>query len=224
VRLLEANGESWWAATASWILGMNCSMLGEFDNALAAQAYTDAVGRALRDDHLLACAAWASGFALAHSGDLTGAIAACRRAIETSHDHFNTSRAIAVLGLAHARNGELREAIAALERAVAMASGSSLRTLQGMFLGWLSEAYRLNGDLVRAREAALEGIEMGTAVAFPFGLAAARRALGEMELASGEIAKGIEDLSAARDTYTSIDARYEAERTGARMAEAAASA
>jgi len=165
-----------------------------------------------------------SAFAKVHQGDHAGAIDACRRALDTSRDHFNTSRALSVLGLAHARTGAPVDAIAALERAERMIAASGTRTLQGMFLAWLSEAHRLNGDLARARQSAIDGISIAAAVNFPFGLAAARRALGEAELAGGEVEQAIEQLTAARDLYVSIDSAFEAERTRARMAAAVASA
>jgi tetratricopeptide (TPR) repeat protein len=213
IRLLEANGESWWAGTASWMVAMNCAFLGDWESAFAAQTYTETIGRSIGDDHLVTCAAWTRGWILASSGDLDRAVESCREALEHSRDHFNTSRALAVLGYAYAEKGDAAEAIPPLERALQLAGTSGVRQLQGLFMAWLANAYRLGGDVARARQSAMQSLEMATAVEFPFGVASAHRALGRIDLQCGDIARAGQELTTALEMFVAIDAAAEAERT-----------
>jgi tetratricopeptide (TPR) repeat protein len=140
-------------------------------------------------------------------------VESCREALEHSRDHFNTSRALAVLGYAYAEKGDAAEAIPLLERALQLAGTSGVRQLQGLFMAWLANAYRLGGDVARARQSAMQSLEMATAVEFPFGVASAHRALGRIDLQCGDIARAGQELTTALEMFVAIDAAAEAERT-----------
>jgi tetratricopeptide (TPR) repeat protein len=219
IRLLEESNEQWWAANASWMMGMNCTHLGEFEAALAAQAHTDAIGRLIGDDHLVNCAAWAKGLTLATLGDWASGVSLCQEAIEHSRDHFNTTRATVILGFSRLQQGEAGEAILILKRAADTVAQSGFTRLRVWIMGWLAEAYLLNDDPAQARETALAVVQVGTALDWPFGIAVAQRVLGRVHLRYNEFANAEREFTAALGTFSTIGAAFEAARTQIDLAE-----
>lgn len=173
---------------------MNHAFRGDFGAAVAAQAYTDTMGRLIGDDSLVTCAAWATGWVHALRGDDDAAVESCQRALEQAHDHFNRSRALLVLGYAHVEGARPREAIPVLERALDAVVPAGIRPLQGLFMAFLADAYRQDGDVARARQRASQSLEITTAVEFPFGIGAAHRVLGRVHAASGEMTSAVAEL------------------------------
>jgi len=213
VQLLEENQEPWWAATASWVVGMNSAFLGDYPGAMRALQITADTGQALSDDHLSACAAWAMGYVQIRSGDADAGLASSRRALEMSHDHFNTSRALSILGLSHIARGEPGPAIATLERAIVFMKQSGTRQLESLFLTWMADAQRMNGAQDIARQFALDGIAAAVHSQFLIGEASARRALAEIERANGCSDEASAQANVAVAIFQSIGAAHEASQT-----------
>ena len=47
VALLEPTGQQWWIGQAHWVVGLNHAQMGEFEEALQAEARAYAIGEAL---------------------------------------------------------------------------------------------------------------------------------------------------------------------------------
>ena len=69
---------AWWIGPAYWAVGLNHTLLGEFDAALAAQAQAMARGTEVGDPQIASSAAWASGVVHVFRGDLEAGSAAAR--------------------------------------------------------------------------------------------------------------------------------------------------
>jgi tetratricopeptide (TPR) repeat protein len=216
IHLLEGGGEQWSVGMASWLTGLILACLGEFDAALAEEAQAEALGRAIADDRLASMGAWARGWIFAVRGDGTEAVASCRRALDVSPDPGNTVQARGALGYAHIANGDAREAIRILEQAQEGQARQGNPHLLGFFMAWLSAAHRLDGNLDQARHWAEQASSV--AVNFAFGRATARRELGRAHAAAGDLDAAKRELTAALDQFTSIEAAFEVQRTGAELA------
>src|SRR5207249_1498959 len=92
-------------------------------------------------------------------------------------------------------------------------TNSRFRPNQGWFSTWLSRAYLLNGEVERARNLALEALEITKDVQFWHAVGWAQRAVGQAALASGDFVESEKYLAEARHTFSSIQSRFELGRT-----------
>jgi hypothetical protein len=83
---------------------------------------------------------------------------------------------------------------------------------------WLGEAYCLQGQLVRARDLALQGLGTASDIGFGLGIGWAQRALGRIALANGALAGAATALQEALQTFTAMHARAEVARTSLDLA------
>jgi tetratricopeptide repeat protein len=83
---------------------------------------------------------------------------------------------------------------------------------------WLGEAYCLQGQRVKARDLALQGLDMARAIGFGLGIGWAQRALGRIALANGALAEAATALQEALQTFTAMHARAEVARTSLDLA------
>lgn len=146
-------------------------------------------------------------------GDHDRAEEAYERAHELGRD---SQPGLARLRLAQGRGAAavtaLRTALSATER--------SLHRVP--LLAAQAEVAAACGDVAVAAEAADELAEVADAYATPGLLAHARHAVGLTRLAAGEPARALPPLREARQRWQALDARYEAARMRARLAEALA--
>ena len=222
VALLETAGERWWLGMAQFNLGLCHLHLGDFEAALDAEARVIAIGEALDDPRLRSYAASATGWILAARGDGAAAIAACRRGLEVAVDPVNRTYAAAVLGYAFLEQGDHAQAVVALKPVVEVLGRFGARQFQGWFTTVLAEAYRLGGQLGRARALAAEGLGLTRDAGNRYGVAWAQRALGRIARADADPATAEASIRDALATFASIEARFELGRTHLDLADLAA--
>ena len=221
VALLERSQEWWWLGQAYWAVGINYYFMGDFDLALEAEGRAHALGEARGDPRLQTYTDWCSGWILATRGDWEAAIAVCQRSLERSRDAFNTLAATGWLGFAYRAKGDLARAIPLLDQAIQQLVQVGYQTLEGGFRAWLGEALYLNCEYEKACIMATQALQMGRELRSPYTVAYAQRVLGQIAQANGVMSESHAHLSAALDTFTAIQAHFEAGRTHLALAELA---
>ncbi len=186
---------------------------GDFELAVEAAARLDAIGEALGDRCLQTNAAVTLAWSYATRGDWAAGIEAYQRALERSPDAFETALVLGWLGAAYLEKGDLSEAIPRLKEAVQQANQYRSSQVQGWVKTFLSEAYRLDGQLELARDLARQGLDISRGAKFPYGIGLAERALRRIAQARGALADAATHLTAALETWTAIQARFEVGRT-----------
>jgi DNA-binding SARP family transcriptional activator len=222
VALLEAAGERWWLGMAQFYLGLCHLHLGDFEAALDAEARVLAIGEALDDSRLRSYGASATGWIRAARGDGAEAIEACRRGLDLALDPVNRTYAGAVLGYAFLEQGDHAQAIPMLAPAVEVLGRFGARQFQGWFTTVLAEAYRLSGQLGRARDLAAEGLGLTREAGNRYGVGWAQRALGRIARAEADPAGAEASLRDALASFGAIEARFELARTHLDLADLAA--
>jgi tetratricopeptide (TPR) repeat protein len=118
VALLEKTKDLWSLSYSCWALGLSCSQVGAFPEALVAQQRALDIGRAIGSLPLEASALWATGIVRAAMGDWERGIAQCREAVDKSADVMYRAINSGFLGFAYIEAGDGPAAIAALEGAI----------------------------------------------------------------------------------------------------------
>jgi tetratricopeptide (TPR) repeat protein len=157
----------------------------------------------------------------AAAGEWEAGIDACQHALERAPDPLSTAQASGWLGYAHLEMQNPTKAVPLLEQAVRQLSQFRFRQLEGWFTAWLSEALLLSGQIEKALQLASQGVEIARHVGDGYGVGLAQRALGRIYQASGALSQAETHLKGALDTFTSIQARFEAGRTHLSLAEVA---
>ncbi len=137
IGLLESPEAETERATAYFVLGLNCIVLGQFSEAIAAEMQTDRVGQALSDPQLQASAAWATGWALATQGEWSAAMAACHRALAMGLDLLTVAFALGGLGYAYLEQEKPQEAMSYLEQAIRTMQQCGYDRMQGLYTTYL---------------------------------------------------------------------------------------
>jgi tetratricopeptide (TPR) repeat protein len=218
VALLEGTAERYWLAISHWVVGLNLMVLGEFDSALEAEARTRAIGEAIGDSRLQSYAAWTTGRTLATRGEWAAAIEACRQAVDSSRDPFSAAVAAGILGYVYLEKADATEAIPLLERSVEAFALFDARQHRSMFTAYLSEAYLVAGDLDRATEMGLEGLNAGK-FGHTYGVGWSRRVLGRIAQRRGDRSQAQRHLEDALECFRSSEAPLEVGRTLLALAE-----
>jgi tetratricopeptide (TPR) repeat protein len=219
--LLGRTGETNWLGLVHWVLGLNHHALGEFDEALAAEARVEALGEALGEPRLRSFAAWTTGLIRAARGEWDAGIEACQRGVDLSPDPVNTALAMGRLGYAYLEKGDAALALPLLEQSARQFGAFRFRQIQGQYTVFLGEAHLLNGNLEPARTLVSQGLEITRAASYPYGVACAQRALGRIALAHDELSEAETQLNDAVQSFRSIEARFEVARTCMALAELA---
>ncbi len=217
---LEGTEERLWLGLAHWVVAINYTHMGEYEAALEAAARVQAIGDATGDPTLRCTAAWTRGMVCAARGQYEAGIAACQLALESAPNPVNTALAMGFLSATYFEKGEPARAIPLLEESAKQLGQFRVPT-QGLFLALLGEAHLMAGQLDRAVEFADEGVRICKEVRYQYGLSWALRALGRIAMAQGSLSQAEINLTAALDTFTSIEARAEAARTHGALAELA---
>ena len=212
--LLEQTGEDQgWLGLACCALGFNYTGLGEFERALEAYTRASAIGDALGDARLQSMAAGVSAFTYALQGNWQAGIEAGQRALACAPDPYRTAASMAYLGYAYLEKGSPTEAIPLLTQAAQHQQQFHALQNASWSTTWLGEAYRLQGQLVRARDLAMQGLAMARDIDFRLGVGWAQRALGRLALAHGALAEVAQHLQDALQTFMATQARAESART-----------
>jgi tetratricopeptide (TPR) repeat protein len=146
-------------------------------------------------------------------GEWDTGIATCERALAGAPDPLNRAIAMGWLGYSYLQKGETGKAIAVLEESVEHVRLFRFREFEGWFTVFLADAHRSEGRLDRARELALQGLEVSVGANFAAGIGWARQALGRIAHATGDLSEAETHLEEARQIFTSTHSRYELART-----------
>jgi predicted ATPase/class 3 adenylate cyclase len=218
ITLLEQTGDQGWLGLAYCAVGFNYAGLGELERALAASTRALAIGDALRDARLQSMAAGVSAWAYALQGAWQAGIEAGQRALEQARDPYRTAASMAYLSYAYLEKGDSAAAIPLLEQAAEHQHQFRMLHHVSWAITWLGEAYSLQGQRVRARDLALQGLAMAKEIGFGLGIGWAQRALGRIALANGALAEAATTLQEALQTFTAMHARAEVARTSLDLA------
>jgi tetratricopeptide (TPR) repeat protein len=156
-------------------------------------------------------------YAFTGEGDL--GIGVCEQSVEFAQDPFNRALALGFCGAAYLAKGITSKAIPLLERSIQQFGPALVRQMQSWFVIMLGEAHLLNGDIEKAHGFVLQGLHLASEMKYSFGIAWAHRALGRIAQARGQLTPAETHLTAAFETFTSVEARFEMARTQLTLAE-----
>ena len=179
------------------------------------------IGRERQDPRLHSYSAWMRGRIRAMRGDWEAAIADLNESLESSPDPLNSAYAMGWLGFSHREKGDHARAIALLEQSVASMTEFRFRRLVCVFGGFLAGAYRSAGRIDEAREAAEGALSLSEELRYPWSVALARRELGRIDLAAGDLAGAERRLAEALEAFSGMDAGFEVAVTRLDLAELA---
>ena len=148
---LERAGRPWWVGQAHWVVGLNHAMLGELDTALEAETRARLMGEAVGNRQLQASALCATGIVQAVLGDTEAGIESCEASVSVAPDPLTSAVALGWLGFAFVEHGAAARAIPALEASAEKHRVFRFPQFQAWFTAFLADAYRLDGQLERAR-------------------------------------------------------------------------
>ncbi|MFQ5899760.1 MAG: sigma 54-interacting transcriptional regulator, partial [Candidatus Methylomirabilia bacterium] len=218
VKLLELTEERWWLGHAHWNAGQSYTQIGQFEPALEALARAQAVAEAMGDPRLQSFAAWVSGVIHAAMGEWEAGVSACQRSFERSPDPFNRAITMGWLGFTYLEKGDVAHAIPLLEQAAQRLGQFGFRQFQGWFAVFLADAYRVNRQIERALDLAIQGLEISRGANFWVGVGWARQTLGRIAQARGELPEAESHFNQALQTFASTQSRYELGRTRMELA------
>jgi tetratricopeptide (TPR) repeat protein len=213
VQYLEATGERWWLGQSLCWQGINRYFMGQLDAALECSTGGFAIGEELGDHRLQSYAAWNRAWFAATRGDGQAAIDWGHRSIELSPDPLNNAFSLGWTGYAYLEDGDAARATVLLSQSIELLEAMSYSRLFGWFRGWLAEARLLSGDLERAREEALLGLQISQGTGFTWAVGLAQRALGYIAHAAGGHEEARRQLEAALGTFERTQSRFDAART-----------
>ena len=216
---LEPTEEWWWLSYALGWEAVNQMSLGAFDAALALVERARVIGRERQDPRLHSYSAWMRGRIRAMRGDWEAAIADLDESLESSPDPLNSAYAMGWLGFSHRGKGDHARAIALLEQAVASMDAFRFQRLVCIFGGFLAGAYRSADRIDEAREAAERALSLSEELRYPWSTALARRELGRIDIAAGDLADAERRLGDALEAFDGMDAVFEAAVTRLDLAE-----
>jgi tetratricopeptide (TPR) repeat protein len=101
---------------------------------------------------------------------MAGRTAACQQALEYAPDAYETALNLGYLGAVYLERGEVAQALQVLESAVQAAQQYRSQQVQSRFKVYLSEAYRLNNQLEKAQDLAMQGGELARRINHPWGI------------------------------------------------------
>ncbi|MGH7303510.1 MAG: ATP-binding protein, partial [Candidatus Rokuibacteriota bacterium] len=211
--LLRASDEHWWRGRAHWVVALNYSQTGAFDEALGEIALAAAIAESTGDPRLQTCVASCTGIIHAARGETDAGVQACRRGVERARDVMNQTIGTGWLGFTLMEKGETAEAIARLAHAVKLFAQFGYRPLQGWFTAFLAEAYRLEGQPELARDAARKSLQIATDARVRVAEGWARLVLGRIAIGAGAHGEAEEHLREALAAFDAVHSRYEMART-----------
>jgi tetratricopeptide (TPR) repeat protein len=216
IRLLDAMREPWWLGLAHWVVGINQGVIGEFDDALDAEARALKLADIVGDPLLRSYALFTSGWVHAMRGEASTAIPLCEEALRLAPDPMTRAQALALLGYAHTENGDPAVGIDCLRAAIEPVR--PFKPGHAWFTVLLGDAHVLRHDLAVARPLFETGLQLARESEFALGEALALRGLGRIAAREGSAADARRWLTLAVDAMCAIEARVETARTQRELA------
>lgn len=201
-----------WLGLVYHDLSLNCIAAGALGAALDAAHLVDEVGRTERLPRLRAFAGYAIAWALALQGEHARAIEIAKQTLEFSRDPMVAALVSGAMARATLEGGDAASAVTVLTGVVEQLA-STLRHGQIRHMALLSEAQLATGNAIDARQTATRALELSEADAMPFNLGLARRALGRINYAAGEVAEAEDHFTRALAAFTECEAAFEVART-----------
>jgi tetratricopeptide (TPR) repeat protein len=211
--LLAETAQHWWLGMAHFYVAVNHLLLGQFADCAAAANRARAVGETIGDPRLQCYAAFTIGWLAASLGERETALDACERSRKLSPDPVSRVYASGFLGLANVETGDAPAAIPLLESTVSELERFGFPQWHGMFMTLLGEAYRQRGEIERAVELAVRGMDITKRCRYSLGIGIGQRVLGAIAFARGALADAETAFTDALGTFASIDARFEIARS-----------
>jgi DNA-binding SARP family transcriptional activator len=212
IALLATTSEAWWEGMAHFYKASNEVQLGRLGRARAALVPMQALGERLADDRLQSYVAWVTGWTEALEGRAAAAVASCERALALATDVVSTGFASAFLGYAHLEAGDAAAAVPRLTQAIQGLQRLRFRTAEAWWTALLADARCLQGQ-DDAGDVASRAAELARDSGFPFAEGLARRAMGRIARARGDLDVAERLLGEALDIFAKIEAELEAGRT-----------
>ncbi len=219
VALLEKTNQQWWLGMAHFYVAVNHLTVGRFDDVMRATARARAVGESISDPRLQCYALFTAGWADTMRGELDAASEESEQARKLAPDPVSGAYAASFAGYTLVERGESAEAIPLLELATKELERFRFPQWHGKFLAALGEAYRLEGDLARARDVAERGLAIVRSAQYWFGVGYAERILARIARAGGDLAAAESRLGEALRTFASIGAEFEIARVHLELAD-----
>jgi tetratricopeptide (TPR) repeat protein len=211
VALLERTQQRYWLALTHFYVAITYYLIGEVEPALEAAARAQAIGEAIAHPVIQSNAASITGLIYALAGERAAGIEACQRGLELSPDPLTTATALGFLGYAYLEKGDADQAIPLLEQAAKQKA--QFRYQQSWFTTLLGEAFLLSGQIVKARDLVLRGLELTRDVEYRYGVGWAQRTLGRIAQARGTFSEAETHFQEALQTFALIQSRFEVART-----------
>jgi hypothetical protein len=126
------------------------------------------------------------------------------------------------MAMAEVERGGGAVAVTLLNGVVKRLAESPVRSGEVRHLTLLSEAHLVAGDRVHAREVAEHAAAMGETDGAPYNIGLARRMLGRVALAEGDLGGAHAHLAAALATFSAMGATFEVGRTRVELGRACA--
>jgi DNA-binding SARP family transcriptional activator len=222
IDLLDLPQAQHWLGLVHHDLAVNAVTAGDLDTALQAAERADAVGHASGWPRVQALACYSLAWARVLRGEVEKAIEAAGRGLALSGDVMTSSLLTGSMAMAQLERGDGAGAVSLLAEVVKRLAQSPVRSGEVRNLALLSEAHLLAGDRLHARELAERAVAMGEADGAPFNIGLARRALGRIALADGDLAGAQQHLTAALSTFAAMGATFEMGRTHVELGRASA--
>jgi tetratricopeptide (TPR) repeat protein len=210
--LLATASEAWWEGMAHFYVAFNEVQLGRLARARASLARMHAMGERLADNRLRNYAAWMTGWNEALEGRFSAAVASCERALELATDAVSAAWAVAWLGGVHLEVGDAGAAAPRLIQAIENDRRLGFRLAEAWWTALLADARRLQGH-ADAADIAARAWELAREVGFPFAEGLARRAMGRVAWTCAALDDAERLLGEAFETFSRIEAEFEAART-----------
>ena len=222
IGLLDLPGVQHWLGLVYHDLAINAVTAGDLDAACEAGEREDAIGRASGWPRVQALACSVIAWTHALRGEVSEAIDVAGRGLTLSGDVMTSSLLSGAMATAELERGGGAVAVTLLTEVVKRLAQSPVRSGEVRHLVLLAEAHLLAGDGGQAREVAQHAAAMGETDGAPFNIGLARRALGRIALADGDVGGAQADLAAALATFTAMGATFEVARTHVELGRACA--
>jgi class 3 adenylate cyclase/tetratricopeptide (TPR) repeat protein len=216
---LERTTDRWWLGMAHWMVGLNHFLAGDLSNAVADADQTRAIGETMGDARLQSYAAGLTAWVHTARRETAAALSAGERAQRLAPDPFCLALAVGALGWAYLDEDPAR-ALPLLEQVVNWTRQFRVVQMHSLYLAFLAEAQLATGQPDQARASARESLAVAQDTDYLEGLGSARRALGRVALAEGDLPEALRQLEGARQTFAAIPARLRLAETLVPLAEA----
>jgi tetratricopeptide (TPR) repeat protein len=146
-------------------------------------------------------------------GDWDAGVEASQRGLKLAPDPLNWAFAAGWSGYAYLEKGDGASAIPLLEQSTRQLGQFQIPNVRGLFTAFLAEAHQLAGETEKAHDLAMQALDATAGARAPYAVAVARRALGRIAAARGNLVEAASHLDQALRAFASIQTRYDLART-----------